>query len=230
MNIVSKMALVAVAGTTGFASAGADFVAEFEGIFGRNESILIDGEAINAGHMEHTYEGAIPTNAVGQFRNETFFTFCIELQDTSRDPEGWTIQKVGEAPNPVSSNGGVPYGAGDEAEVHAVLAAAIRLGYINSDLSAGSEGGRTEFAGIQGMIWKVLFDDSTVEGANAPVSAVMAAIEAEVLNDPSGRVDGLRAMTNPDAQDQLFVVPLPTAALAGLAMLGGLAGARLRRR
>jgi hypothetical protein len=228
MNM-SKIGLIVLAGSASFATAQ-DFIAEFQSLNGRNNAILIDGVELNAGHMEHTYSGPIPTNAVGQFRNQTFFTFCIELQGTSRDPEAWTIQRVGEAPNPVSSNGGVPYGAGDEAEVHAVLAAAIRLGYINSDLSAGAMGGRTEFAAIQGMIWKVLFDDSTVEGANAIISAAMAAIEAEVANDPNGRVDGLRAMTNPDAQDQLFVVPLPTAALAGLGMLGGLAGMRLRRR
>ncbi|MEM9373690.1 MAG: hypothetical protein AAGA55_08595 [Planctomycetota bacterium] len=228
MKVTSKIALCVLGGLSGMASAQ-DFVAEFDRIVGRNESILVNGELMNAGHMQHTYEGAIPTNAAGQFRNDTFFTFCIELQDTSRDPEGWTIQKVGEAPNPVSSNGGAPYGAADEAEVHSVLAASIRLGLINEDLSQASAT-RTELAAIQGMIWKVLFDDSTVEGAAPAVSAAMAAIEAEMLNDPNARVAGLRAMVNADAQDQLYVVPLPAAALAGLAMLGGLAGARLRRR
>ncbi len=229
MNFVSKMAAAAVACSAGIASAGGDFVAEFDGLFGRNLAISIDGELFNAGHMEHSYDGPIPTNAGGQFRNETFFTFCIELQDTSRDPEDWSIVKIGEAPNPASSNGGVPYGNSDAQEVHAVIAAAIRLGYINADLSQAA-GGRSELAAIQGMIWKVLFDDSTVEGATTSVSTAMAAIEAEAANDPSARVAGLRAMVNADAQDQLYIVPLPPAALAGLAMLGGLAGMRLRRR
>lgn len=228
MKTVSKMALLALAASAGAASA-ADFMAEFEDIHGRNLSILIDGVAENAGHMEYSYSGPIPTNAVGQFRNQTFFTFCIELQQVSRNPEPWDIRSISDAPNPASSNGGMPYGSADEQEVHAVLAAAIRLGWVNSDLSLNSAT-NNQLAAIQGMIWKVLFDNSTVEGSGAGVIAAMAALEAEAALDPSARVANLRAMSNPDAQDSLYVVPLPTAALAGLAMLGGLAGVRMRRR
>jgi len=228
MNI-AKIGLIALASSAGLATA-ADFVAEFDGIDGgANGAFTIDGSTYNAGHMKHTYSGPIPTVAVGQFKNPTFLTFCIELQNTSRDPEPFTIQKIGEAPNPTSSNGGVPYGAADEAEVHSVVAAAVRLGYINADLSLGTAGG-AELAAIQGLIWKVLFDGSTFVSNYAAVDTVIAAIEAERLNDPFARVKGLRAMTNPDAQDQLYVVPLPPAALAGLAMLGGIAGVRVMRR
>jgi hypothetical protein len=223
-----RISVLALGLAAGFAAA-ADFDAEFEDLIGRNNSVLIDGVAYNAGHMQHTYTGPIPSVAVGQFKNQTFFTFCIELQNVSRSPESWTIQKLSEAPNPSSSNGGLPYGAGDAQEVHAVVAAAIRLGWINGDLSAASAG-QTELAAIQGMIWKVLFDGSTVVGNQTQVTAAMAALEAEAALDPFARVKGLAAMTNADAQDQLYVVPLPTAALAGLAMLGGLAGVRLRRR
>ncbi|MFK7883232.1 MAG: VPLPA-CTERM sorting domain-containing protein [Phycisphaerales bacterium] len=228
MNNVSKMALLALAASAGAATA-ADFMAEFEDIHGRNQSILIDGVAQNAGHMEYTYSGPIPTNAVGQFRNNTFFTFCIELQQVSRNPEPWDIRSISDAPNPASSNGGMPYGSSDEQEVHAVMAAAISLGWLNSDLSLGTAS-QNELAAIQGMIWKVLFDGSTVEGNTGGVIASMATLEAAAAADPNARVQNLRAMSNPDAQDQLYIVPLPTAALAGLAMLGGLAGARLRRR
>lgn len=227
MNMM-KTGMLALVASAGFATA-ADFDAEFQSLYGRNDAILIDGVAQNAGHMEYTYTGPIPANAGGQFANATFNTFCIELQHISRDSETWDIRRISEAPNPVSSNGGVPYGTSDEDEVHAVLAAAIRLGWINADLSAASAG-RSELAAIQGEIWKALFDSSTVTGNSASVSAAMAALEAEVANDPTARVKGLRAMTNANAQDQLYIVPLPTAAFAGLAMLGGLAGLRLRRR
>jgi hypothetical protein len=227
MKII-KLGLFALSASAGLAAA-ADFEAEYQDLIGRNNAVLIDGVAENAGHMEYTYTGPIPTQAVGQFKNSTFYTFCIEIQQVNRNPVGWDIQKISQAPNPSSSNGGLPYGNADEQEVHAVLAAAVRLGWINADLSAASAG-QTELAAIQGMIWKVLFDGSTVVGNQAQVTAAMATLETEAATDPFARIKGLRAMTNPDAQDQLYVVPLPTAALAGLAMLGGLAGARLRRR
>lgn len=228
MNIGSKMALLALASSAGVAAA-ADFTAEFEDIHGRNNAILIDGVAQNAGHMEFQYSGPIPSNAVGQFRNSTFFTFCIELQQVGRNPEPYDIRKISDAPNPSSSNGGMPYGSADEQEVHAVVAAAIRLGWLNSDISLGTAS-QNELAAIQGMIWKVLFDGSTVVGNTAGVTAAMATLEAEAASDPNARVQNLRAMANPDAQDQLYIVPLPPAAWAGLAMLGGLAATRLRRR
>lgn len=229
MKMSKVMGIALLAGTAGVAVA-ADFDAAYQSMYGQANAVLIDGVTTSAGHMMYQYTGPIPANAGGQFANATFNTFCIELQHISRDSENWEIRRISDAPNPTSSNGGVPYGNSDETEVNAVVAAAIRLGWINADLSTASAG-RNELAAIQGMIWKVLFDGSTVAGATPAVSAAMAALEAEAATDPFARVKGLRAMTNADAQDQLYIVPLPTAALAGLATLGGLAGvARLRRR
>lgn len=228
MMKISTIGAAMLAGFAGLAS-GADFSAEFQSLYGQNDAIVIDGVEHNAGHMEYNYTGPIPTNAGGQFRNATFNTFCIELQQVSRNDEQWDVRAISDAPNPSSSNGGVPYGQADAAEVNAVVAAAVRLGWINADLSAASAS-RNQLAAIQGMIWKVLFDGSTVDGTGN-VAVQMAILEAEAALDPTARVKGLRAMTNEDAQDQLYIVPLPTAALAGLATLGVVAGvSRLRRR
>ena len=48
--------------------------------------------------------------------------------------------------------------------------------------------------------------------------------------DSSLRLNGLKAMVSEGQQDMLYVVPLPPAALAGLGMLGGIAGVRTIRR
>jgi len=79
------------------------------------------------------------------------------------------------------------------------------------------------------MIWKVVLDEAVVTG-NGSVATEMAALQVEIDMDPSATVSGLVAMLNADSQDQLFIVPLPTAAFAGLMMLGGLAGAKRLRR
>ncbi len=225
---------VMLASATGVAVAGFD--AEFTGLTGVAGAINIDntgtGGFINldfdAGHNNFDYVGGGDRGA-GQFAGGSFSTFCIELQNTLSGTRSYDVTGIQNSPNPSPGNGGPQYDSADEAEVHAVVAAAIRLGWINSDLSAGANATNDRLAAIQGQIWKVVLDLAVVTG-NGTVGSEMAALQSEVDNDPSATVAGLRAMLNADTQDQLFVVPLPTAALAGLLTLGGLAGVKRLRR
>ena len=59
----------------------------------------------------------------------------------------------------------------------------------------------------------------------------MEDLEAEIALDPNATMPNLRAMLNADTQDQLYIIPLPTAVFAGLLTLGGMGGySRMRRR
>jgi hypothetical protein len=58
----------------------------------------------------------------------------------------------------------------------------------------------------------------------------MAILEAEYNSNPTGSISHLRAMISADSQDQHFIVPLPTAALAGLMTLAGIGGIKRLRR
>lgn len=231
-TVITVAALAASAGL-----AMADFDAAYVGLTGVDNSIHIDNtgtggfvnQDFNAGHLEFAYSGAGDRGG-DQFAGGSFNTFCIELQQITGGVHTYGVDSIENAPNPAPGAGGPAYDAADESEVHAVVAAAIRLGWITDDLTAGANVSNDRLAAIQGQIWKVVLDDAVVTG-NGSVGTEMAALVAEIANDSTARVHRLRAMLNADTQDQLFIVPLPTAAFAGLMTLGGLAGfSRLRRR
>lgn len=215
----------------------AGFDAEYTGMTGVDGGVNINNTGtggfinlnFNAGHNNFNYTDVGGDRGAGQFSGGSFSTFCIELQNTLGGSRSYDVTGIQNSPNPSPGNGGPQYDSADEAEVHAVVAAAIRLGWINDDLSAGANATNTRLAAIQGQIWKVVLDLAVVTG-NGSVGTEMTALQSEIANDPSATVAGLRAMLNADTQDQLFVVPLPTAALAGLLTLGGFAGIKRLRR
>ena len=219
-------------------SALADFEAEFVELHGLG-TVHIDntgsGGVVNqdfaAGQLEFAYTNSVTDGGQrgnGQFSGGTFRTFCIELQNVQNGANVYDVDSIQNDPNPSPGAGGPAYDAADEAEVHAVVAAAIRLGWINEDLSANSATD-IQLAAIQGQIWKVVLDNSVVTG-NFSVGTQMGILETEAASDPTATVGLLRAMLNADSQDQLYIVPLPTAAFAGLITLGGLAGMKRIRR
>lgn len=241
MKKTTVITIAALAVSSGLAMA--DFEAIYNdalGIIGGG-SVHIDntgspGGLINqdfdAGHIEFSYTNSVNDGGErgsGQYASGTFRGFCIELQNVRTGDYVYDVDSIQNAPNPSPGAGGPAYDAADEAEVHAVVAAAIRLGWINNDLSANNAT-LMQLSAIQGQIWKVVLDNSVVTG-NGGVATEMTDLQAEIANNTSATVAGLRAMLNAETQDQLFVVPLPTAAFAGLMTLGGLAGfKRLRRR
>lgn len=237
MKKMTPLIVAALAVSAG--SAFADFEAEYVGIHGLG-TVHIDntasGGSINhdfaAGQLEFAYTNSANDGGQrgnGQFASGSFNTFCIELQNIAPGAHVYDVDSISNGPNPAPGAGGPAYDSADEAEVNAVVAAAIRLGWINADLSRNA-GTDVQMAAIQGQIWKVVLDNSVVTG-NFVVGTEMAVLAAEVANDPTATVPLLRAMLNADSQDQLYIVPLPTAAFAGLITLGGLGGiSRLRRR
>lgn len=239
LNLKKNTTIAAAALVASSTIALADFEATYIGLTGGG-SVHIDntgsGGVINqnfaAGHLEFAYTNGVGDGGergAGQYASGSFRGFCLELQNIVNGAQSYSVERISDAPNPAPGNGGPAYDAADEAEVHAVVAAAIRLGWINNDLSANVVTD-TQLSAIQGQIWKVVFDNAVVTG-NFGVGTQMAALAAEVANDPFATVSGLKAVLNPNTQDQLFIVPLPTAALAGLMTLGGLAGiSRARRR
>ncbi len=187
-----------------------------------------------AGSLAYTYDGPGERGA-GQYSGGSFSGFCIELQGIAGGTRTYDVVEIQDAPNPAPGLGGDGYDILDQIEVKAVVAAAIDLGWINNDLSATGSVTNGQLAAIQGMIWTMVFDDAVVTANYAFVGASMQEIQDRIdfmaNNGMNQNVAGLRAMINADSQDQLYVVPLPTAALAGLLTLGGLGGfSRLRRR
>jgi len=230
-------AMLAVA--AGAASAGFD--AEYTGFDGVNNAFDITfistggleiTQSYGAGHMNFNYTDMGGDRGAGQFSGGSFSSFCIELQNTQNGSRSYDIVDLVGAPNPSPGNGGPAYDVNDANEVHAIMAAAISLGWLESDLSDGADANNARMAAIQGMLWTALLDEATVavNGSKTQVVAAMGELQTAVNANPTGRVAGLRAMVNADAQDQLYVVPLPPAALAGLLTLGGFAGVKRLRK
>ncbi|MFG0244505.1 MAG: hypothetical protein ACF8MF_00450 [Phycisphaerales bacterium JB052] len=229
------MATVAIVLASG--SAFASFDAQYDSRTGRGSAFEItfnhptDGPTTviyGAGHMNFHYTDVGGDRGIGQFSGGSFSTFCIELQNTTGGaPRSYDIDYIRNAPDPAPGNGGPGYDYSDEVEVHAILAAAIDAQWINSDLSAGALATDTRLAAIQGLIWEAVLDEATVVSLHANVTAAMN----DLVIDPNARVAGLRAMVNSGVQDQLYIVPLPTAAFAGMLTLAGLGGyKRLNRK
>lgn len=237
-TIVSSAALLAA--TSGAALAG-DFWAQQSGFTGVGGITVVDGDSVShtvaGGHIEFTYGvGGSPAGmAAGQFvgpQGSTFNTFCIEIDQGAGGLKMFDIVDLSNAPDPAT--GGNPndpnsYGNTIATNIKKVVAAAIGLGWLNSDLSAASATTQ-QLAAIQGEIWKAIYGN--VAYANGGVSTQAGTLSSTVgLGTYGSSVKGLRAMVASNGQDQLYVVPLPPAAFAGLATLVGIAGvARLRRR
>lgn len=228
-NTVCMMA--ALAATAGWAAA-ADFQAQYTGVDGYLR-IHVDGftdSQIRAGYANFEYAPGSPRPGAGQFNDASFKTFCIDVQPhASGAMHDWDISDIADAPVPGSA-----YGGAREAGVHAVIAAAMRLNWIASDLT-GANG--VQATAIQGAIWAALADaggDASIAAMtsnNAFVDAAYAELINEYLLNTTARVVGLKAMVSADSQDMLYIVPLPPAAWAGIATLAGVAGvSRLRRR
>lgn len=221
---MSKILITAVIASVAGIAEAASFQANFTG---QSNSVNVGRGSNSAGYLNLQYVGA-PASTVGQFANASFQTFCIDVQSVNSNagsnPYTWTIESISEAPTP-----GTNYGVAIELRVKEIIAAAIGEGWINADLSNNGSSD-TRIAAIQALIW----NNIPAFGYVAP-TANIAADYATLENFANGayagsNVSGLRAITT-NGQDMLYIVPLPPAAIAGLATLVGVAGvARLRRR
>lgn len=239
-TIVCSAALLAA---TSGAALAADFNAAYNNVFNGQGGITVTTNAGTAshsgGHIQFVYgAGGSPAGmAAGQFvgpAGSTFNTFCVEIgQGVTTAQKGWDIVDLASAPNPTTGganpNNPNSYGPSIATAIKKVVAAAIGLDWIHEDLSL-ENATTAELAAIQGEIWAAVYGNASYAGGALSTAATTLA-NTVTAGTYGSSVKGLRAMVNGQFQDQLYVVPLPPAAFAGLATLVGIAGVgRLRRR
>jgi len=217
--------IVAVAGMCMVASAGTIDL-DYTGIVGGSSAghARINSSTYLAGHMAHTITS-------GDRAGETFNTFCIELGEfASNGTATYEIINLADAPNP-----GAHYGQAKADAVSALVANAYAMGWIDSKLQATNTEDANYLAkmgALQAAIWEALGSSFSVNSnsTTASVRVQYSALTNESSFNSSLRMVGLRAAVATGQQDMLYVVPLPSGALAGLGLLGGIAGVRSVRR
>jgi hypothetical protein len=237
---LKKIATSVVACGIGFASAGtfsADpatrldpagagggtLTMEFDRLAAGGDSIVVEGSTRPAGHIVHTILS-------GPGAGSSFATFCVEIQqNVATGPTEYTIVDLTDARIPPPT---LTQAQADG--INAVVANAAALGWIDGRLQAdeGQENFVGRMAAIQAAIWEAMdldVDISDVATSDATRDAYMTLLDGSTF-DASLRLNGLRALANPEGQDMLYVVPLPPAAWAGAGMLALGFGVRTVRR
>lgn len=221
----TSIAMFAVCVATGLAAA--DSVdATFTGVAGGHHAtqLRVGHGTYYAGHMNHTILS-------GDRAGETFATFCIDFAETAhRDRNtSYEIVDIADAPMP-----GTPYGQEIADRINAVVANAEALGWIDDQLQADTNQHNylAKMGAIQAAIWEAFGSPVNIDSRRTSNSLehYYNVLTDDNTFDSSLRLNGLRAMVSEGQQDMLYVVPLPPAALAGLGMLGGIAGVRTIRR
>lgn len=185
--------------------------------------LRVEGGTYLAGHMVHEFTS-------GNRAGEEFATFCIDFAEHANTSGAtYDIVDVADAPMP-----GTPYGQAVADQINTVVANAAALGWIDNRLQAdvNQQDYLAKMGAIQAAVWEAFgsaieIDDSRTTGSLAQYYNILT--NAQTF-DSSLRINGLRAIVAEGQQDMLYVVPLPPAAYASLAMLGGFAGFRTVRR
>lgn len=214
-------AIIAASGVANAASVDMDYI----GVAGGTSAATarIGSSTYYAGHMNHTITS-------GDRSGETFYTFCIEIGEfADHGSATYEIIDLADAPNP-----GTPYGQTVADAVSAVVANAFAMGWIDANLQANAAQADylAKMGAIQAAIWEALGHDFQVNssGTSNALRTQYNLLTNESSFDSSLRMAGLRAAVADGQQDQLWIVPLPSSALAGLGLLGGIAGVRTLRR
>jgi len=197
---------------------------------------------VNAGQIKHTVDSSDSSLvSVGDL-----LTFCTEIaQTTSGSFHDFDIKNIADAPDPEGALG--PIGS-DKAEAIGRL-----YHYVVKDLGKDLQSTLdNDFAAaFQLAIWEIVedFDKTAIDGGLAAGSGDFKVLDFSrssgttasgvstdfdtligVAKDTS--LSGLRlgALTNPDRQDQIIIIPLPgTAGLAAFGLAGVGLAARRRR-
>lgn len=217
--------IVAVAGMCMVATADTIDM-DYTGIVGGNSAgqARVNSSTYRAGHMAHTITS-------GDRAGETFNTFCIELGEFAANGTAtYEIIDLADAPNP-----GAYYGQAKADAVSAIVANAYAMGWIDSQLQATDSGASDYLAkmgALQAAIWEALGSSFSVNSGSTSnsVRTQYNALMSVSSFDGNRRMAGLRAAVANGQQDMLYVVPLPSGALAGMGLLGGIAGVRTLRR
>lgn len=176
-----------------------------------------------AGHMTHTITS-------GARAGQSFNTFCIEVEEHANGGSStYQIVNLADAPDP-----GADYGQVKADSVSAIIANAQALGWIDSKMQADSNDSLylARMGAIQAAVWEALGHD--FQASSGSTSSSMSSQYSILMNsatfDGSLRMRNLVAVVATGEQDMLYIVPLPTSALAGMGMLMGIAGVRSIRR
>lgn len=229
MNITTKTAIVvALAGVGSIASAEIVNTIDlnYTGIVGGSSAAQarVGSSTYRAGHMSHTITS-------GDRAGQSFNTFCIEVEEyASNGSATYQIVRIENAPNP-----GSLYGQTKADAVSAIVANAFAMGWIDSKMQSTNTSDslyHAKMGAIQAAIWEALGHDFQLNSGSTSTNLrnQYSLLMAESTFDGSLRMKDLRAVVAEGQQDQLFIIPLPNAALAGLGMFGLIAGARVARR
>ncbi len=196
----------------------------YTGIAGGNDAsrLRVEGGTYLAGHMNHVFTS-------GARAGESFATFCIDFDERANTSGAtYTVTDIANAPMP-----GTPYGQAIENKINAVVANAHALGWIDEKLQADTT--QTDYhakmGAIQAAIWEAFGSDVRVGSSrtsNSLESYYNVLMDSATFDD-SLRLKNLKAIVAGDQQDMLYVVPLPPGALAGMGLLGSIAGVRTIR-
>ncbi|MDF1810512.1 MAG: hypothetical protein P1U42_12550 [Phycisphaerales bacterium] len=230
MNICLKSAAIVALGTASTMTTANTVDLSYTGNTGLNVISLSGGTAFNssyyAGHLTHSIHS-------GPRAGQTFNTFCVEIAEYANNGTStYEIVDLSEAPrSDAPDSASDNYGQLKADAVVTIIAKAIDLGWIDTSLQAQSGSTVAQMSAIQAMIWAALYE-STASSSSSDVSNALSLLSAQSLNNTTYTImkNRLRAVVADGEQDQLYVVPLPTSALAGAGLLGMCMGVRSVRR
>jgi hypothetical protein len=220
------LATIALAGAASVASADTVNLKFLGCGYGQNVRITFEGNTFDAfaGGLIHNFSN--PTGSLKGF-DANYTTFCCDLaQEVSSSGTTYTLSPLSSLPN---GDFQPDMGSSRSQEIYNLYAAANGRQYSPD----GNWG-----AAFQIALWEIIYDGTdpnmgdltsgNVRFKSTDGSALSSAISSKVselftlLSGPNVSQTGLLGLSSYTAQDQILqVVPLPPAAWAGLATLGG---------
>lgn len=225
-NVKTTAMTIALTGMIAGSIASADSIdLTYTGIVGGSSAAQarIGSSTFRAGHMSHTINS-------GSQAGQSFNTFCIEVEEYANGGSStYQLVDLADAPDP-----GSDYGQAKADSVSAIIANAHALGWIDAKMQADSSDSLylARMGAIQAAVWEALghnFQASSGSTSSSLASQYAILMDSQTF-DSSLRMRNLVAAVATGEQDMLYIVPLPTSAMAGMGMLMGIAGVRTIRR
>lgn len=200
----------------------------------------------NVGALRHNWSGG--TGAAAAYVGSGIYTFCMDLSGAASG--SFSLIGVTAAPNAATGNwgnSGAHYTVEQEKRVNAIAIAARDLGYLNGlgqFTSASNDAG----VAIQLLVWESLWESTagaswdvtsatggsfrSFDVLNVSVTAIINSLTAAATSLYANASTQIlvRSFSSTSSQDQMVLVPLPPAALAGLGTLAGVIGIGYIRR
>jgi hypothetical protein len=220
------LATIALAGAASVANADSVNLKFLGEGYGQNVRVTFYGDSFNAfaGGLIHKFSN--PTGSLAGL-DGNYTTFCADLaQSVSSSGTTYTLASLSSMPN---GDFQPDMGSARSQEIYNLYAAAAGRQY-SADGTWGTA--------FQIALWEIIYDGTdpnmgdltsgNVRFKNTDGSALSSAVTSKVselfglLKGPNVAQTGLLGLSSYSAQDQILqVVPLPPAAWAGLATLGG---------